>query len=374
MRKIFLAILLVPALAWGAPTSASDWYKEGANQYTLGNFEKAIDAFKRGFELETDDSKRAAYLYNIAQAYRQSNDCVKAQFFYKRFLSLKAADTVKPLSDKDRKSVEDFIKDLEPCAQQAASLGKRPPDSLQSDGDSGRQPDSARKDAAREPVKATRPTSAVTPASKEVAAIPHRAPGEAEAEDEDTGTPTKRAPLAPHLISARLTGGGTKVNAGKIDVPVQAMFALIAGYPIPVNRQLTVDAGLAFTFAPVPYTVAAQGTLPERNKTGQLMSIMANASPSYELIPQLDVRADIGVGALLFNASESEFTMGNPTSGILSMFHIRTALSVDYAVTPNVLITAAPFGFSYSPAKAGLDRSITSITAFDFMVGVGYRM
>jgi tetratricopeptide (TPR) repeat protein len=153
MRKILLAaVFVVPALAWAAPTTAGEWVKEGVNHYTLGNFDKAVDAFKRAFELETDESKRAAYVYNIAQSYRQANDCAKAQFFYRRFLSLKASDTVKPLTDKERKSAEDFIKDLEPCVQQAASLGRRPPEALQGSGDDKSSPPDVSKDH-KEPPK-----------------------------------------------------------------------------------------------------------------------------------------------------------------------------------------------------------------------------
>ena len=54
MRKISFAVLLLlmaSASAWAAPRTADEWYEEGANQYTLGNFEKAIDAFKAGFSL-----------------------------------------------------------------------------------------------------------------------------------------------------------------------------------------------------------------------------------------------------------------------------------------------------------------------------------
>jgi len=57
MRKICLAVLLMPALAWAEPKTADEWYKEGSNQYNLGNFDKAVEAFKQGFALEPDDSK-----------------------------------------------------------------------------------------------------------------------------------------------------------------------------------------------------------------------------------------------------------------------------------------------------------------------------
>ena len=35
------------------------------------------------------ESKKPAYLYNVAQAYRQGGKCKDAAFFYKRYLSLK---------------------------------------------------------------------------------------------------------------------------------------------------------------------------------------------------------------------------------------------------------------------------------------------
>src|SRR5262245_741239 len=158
MRKISFAVLLIPALAWAAPKTAEEWYEEGANQYTLGNFEKAIDAFKQGFSLEPDESKKANYLYNIAQAYRQTHDCKNALFFYKRFLALKANDTVKPLPAKTKKAVEDFITEADTCVRQQNQLSEKPPvnnvppdgeagDKGRSSGDKGRPPgETARQD------------------------------------------------------------------------------------------------------------------------------------------------------------------------------------------------------------------------------------
>src|ERR1043165_7951670 len=153
MRKICLAVLLVPALAWAQPKSppktAGDWYKEGENQYILGNFDKAVEAFKQGFSLESDEDKRAKYVFNIAQSYRQANDCGKGHFFYKRFLALKANPKVTPLDPQRRQEVEDRIKDLEACAQQAALISKRPPDSLpgEADGEKTSASVDTRKDA-----------------------------------------------------------------------------------------------------------------------------------------------------------------------------------------------------------------------------------
>jgi hypothetical protein len=370
MRKICLAILLVPALAWAQPKSppktAVEWYKEGENQYILGNFDKAVEAFKQGFSLETDEDKRAKYVFNIAQSYRQANDCSKAHFFYKRFLALKANPKVTPLDPQRRQEVEDRIKDLEACAQQAALISKRPPDSLPGDADGDRAPSGAdtRKDVHDD-------------ARKQVAA-PGNTPPASDEDRSDTGEPRLANPR-PHVLSARLTGGGTKLNMGPmVKVPVQAAFALVAGYPIAIDDKLTIDAGAVLTLTPVPYSVrdpmAPNMTGP--SKTALLTGAMANAGVSYEVAPKLAVRADFGVGALFFsNVSESRFTAGKETSGALTMFHLRIAPSADYAFTPNIIGTITPIAFTYSPPKAGLDDSIKNITSFDFlMVGIGYRM
>jgi opacity protein-like surface antigen len=366
MRKICLAVLLVPALAWAqpkqAPKTAVEWYKEGENQYILGNFEKAVEAFKNGFTLETDEDKRAKYVFNIAQSYRQANDCAKAHFFYKRFLALKASPKAAPLDPQSRQQVEDRIKDLEACAQQAALISKRPPDSLPGDEPDNKPPGGEVRKAAHDEVR------------PEVAAPGNAAAGTDEEERTDTGEPRPMG-ARPHLISARLTGGGTKVRMGPmVKVPVQAAFALTGGYPIAIDDRLTVDAGAVLTLTPVPYSVRQPMSTDETSKTALLTGVMANGGVSYEAAPRLSVRADIGLGALLFsNVSRSRFTNGNEASGALTMFHLRAAPAADYAFTPNILGTVT-VAFTYSPAKDGLDDTINSITSFDFMLGIGYRM
>jgi len=359
MRKICLATLLVPVLAWAQPRSANDWFKEGENQYNLGNFEKAIDAFKQGFALETKDANKPLYLYNVAQAYRLSGDCKNALFFYRRFLSLEDGNAAKPLDASTRKTVEGWISDAEACVQQATAFGKKPPsNNLPPDGDSGDKRSSdgdSRSDGHSD-------------GRKKAVATGHKAASEEE--DDDGGSITRPAPaVPPHLISARLTGGGTKVSAGNLDVPVQATFALIGGYPLAIDRWTTIELGAAFTFTPVPDTFNSS------SKTMQMISVMANAGVSYEVIPKLSVRGDLGLGVLLLgNASGTNFTMGMMTSGALTMFHVRGAASADYAVTPNIVVTVMPVAFSYSPPKTGLNDTIKSITAIDFMAGIGYRM
>jgi hypothetical protein len=335
------AMLLVPVIASAQSKTPEDYYKDGENQYNLGEFQKAIEAFKKGFELETSDSKKSAYLYNIAQSYRQAKDCSNAQFFYKRYLALKDNDTAKPLKPDKRAEIEERIKELEECARQQEAIRQKPPDQNPEDDPSRKPP---------EPEVAVKPT----PEEEEEPAIVETSDG------------------TPRVISIRGLGGGAKLTTGDLEVPVQATFALIAGYPLKVQEKVTLELGAGFTFTPVPYENAST----MESKSANLIAIVANVGTTYHVAPKFGLRGDVGVGVLLFTGvSESPFTANAPVDGgALSMFHLRVGLSADYAITPNVIATLAPIAFSYSPPKDGLSEDIKSITALDFMVGLGYRM
>src|SRR3954462_13575763 len=135
IRSVVLcAAVLLPALAFAEPKTADEWYSEGETQYNLGNFDKAADAFKQGYSLEAIDNKKPAYLYNVAQAYRQGGKCKDASFFYKRYLSLKDQDTAKPLNPDKRKEIEGWIDEIDQCEKSQVSIaGKRPDSTISPD-------------------------------------------------------------------------------------------------------------------------------------------------------------------------------------------------------------------------------------------------
>ena len=335
------AMLLVPVLASAQSKTPEDYYKDGENQYNLGEFQKAIEAFKKGFELETSESKKSAYLYNIAQSYRQAKDCSNAQFFYKRYLALKDNDTVKPLKPDKRTEIEERIKELEECARQQEAIRQKPPDQNPEDDPSKKPP---------------QPEVAVKPPL----------------EEEEEPAVVEKSDGTPRVISIRGLGGGAKLTTGDLEVPIQATFALLAGYPLKVQEKVTLELGAGFTFTPVPFEQAET----MESKSANLIAIIANVGATYHVAPKFGLRGDVGVGVLLFTGvSESPFTANAPVDGgALSMLHLRVGISADYAITPNVIATIAPIAFSYSPPKEGLSDDIKSITALDFMVGLGYRM
>jgi tetratricopeptide (TPR) repeat protein len=355
--------LLVPALAFAQPKSADDWYKEGETQYNLGNFDAAAEAFKQGFAVEPVESKKAAYLFNVAQAYRQGNKCRDSAFFYKRYLALKDQDTAKPLSASKRAEIEGLVQAQEECARQAEANARKPPDSTMKPDGSG-----------TETKTGTGTGTATGPGTgKQVGKAGGEGDDDEEEDDDDLGV-RRGAEGAPTLVSARFVGGGALVGAGGLDIPLQATFTLIAGYPVFAQDKLVIDAGLGLAYTPVPY----RNELTMGSATASLTHVLANAGASYRVAPKISVRGDLGLGVLAMGGIEqmgNPFTaQGAPTTGTLAMFALRVAASAEYELTPNLVATVMPLAFSVSPAKAGLREDIGSITRLDFMLGLGYRM
>lgn len=369
-KSLVCALVLAPALALAQPKSADDWYKEGETQYNLGNFDKAAEAFKQGFSQETVDSKKPAYLYNVAQAYRQGQKCKDAAFFYKRYLSLKDQDTAKPLKPDKRAEIEQRIAELEECARTQESISKKPPDNTISptgEGQTGNPKTTGGQTGGT-------PANTGTGTGTTVGQVGNGESDEGEGDEGEGDGITQSATLQPRVISARLVGGGAKVTAGDLTVPVLASFAVTAGYPVLSQDKLEVDAGVVFGFQPVPYKNSMTGA----DKTGQFISALVDAGATYTVAPKIGLRGDLGLGILAFSGiSEmgNPFTEGGaPTSGALTMFQLRVAASADYAITPNLVATVTPIAFSFAPAKTGLRDDIKSITRLDFMLGIGYRM
>ena len=360
IKTLVCGALLVPMLAVAQPKTPDDWYKEGETQYNLGNFDKAADAFKQGFALETVESKKSAYLYNVAQAYRQGGKCRDALFFYKRYLALKDADTAKPLSAEKRDQTERLIQEQEECVKKLDANASTPPGNTI-------PPEGSGSAATPNTTTGTGHGSATTVVAQSSGS------DEGSDSDEEPSTPTVMTP--PKMLNVRLDGGGAKISAGSaLTIPMQPSFALVAGYPVFIQDQLEIDAGIAASFTPLPFT----NTMTMEKQSASFISALADAGATYFVAPRIGLRADVGLGLLLFNGisdAGNPFTaMGAPTSGALTMFAVRAAVSGDYLITNNFFATITPLAFTYSPPKSGLRDDIKSITRLDFMVGVGYRM
>ncbi len=83
-------------------------YEDGVARYNIGEFDAAIDAFKKAYLL----TRRAGLLFNIAQAYRQkgAGSCALSLRFYRAYLREKPGAP-------DRADVEARMAELEGCAR-----------------------------------------------------------------------------------------------------------------------------------------------------------------------------------------------------------------------------------------------------------------
>ncbi len=116
-----LLLALCAGQAWAAPedpatTEAKRHFEEGSKAFALGEFPRAIQEYRAAFNAKPDP----VFLYNIAQAYRLSNDLRQALFFYKSFLS-NMPDAP------NRRAVEQRIRDTEAQLAKQREITEAPP-------------------------------------------------------------------------------------------------------------------------------------------------------------------------------------------------------------------------------------------------------
>src|SRR6185503_4516701 len=63
-------------------TAAKEHYNRGTSFYDLGKYDEAIKEFEAAYQLKNDP----AFLYNLAQSYRQAGNHERAVHFYKTYL------------------------------------------------------------------------------------------------------------------------------------------------------------------------------------------------------------------------------------------------------------------------------------------------
>ncbi|HEY5927255.1 MAG TPA: tetratricopeptide repeat protein [Kofleriaceae bacterium] len=348
---LVVALGVCPAVvAHADEASAKSLYEQGERAYNLGQFPKAIELFTQAYEA----SPKPAFLFNIAQTYRQAGDCKQSLFFYKRYLALAENDPKKPIKPELKAEVEKRITELDDCLKR--EIANKPPDSL--DNGSGS-------------------TTSTTPTKPKDQGTSTTITAQTEDGEEDTGEEEEEQEVPPGselpvLVSLRAIAGVAKLSAGSLDTKFQFAGTILGGYPLALGPKLALDLGAAFSFTPVPYRTSSN-----EQGSGTLIGVLANASPSYVVIPKLSVRGDVGAGVLVFaglGTAGNPFTMmGTPATGPLSTFMARVAVSADYAITPNLIVTVTPFAFTYSPPPSGFEDSISSLTTMSFLAGIGYR-
>jgi tetratricopeptide (TPR) repeat protein len=115
-----VVVLLVLACAWSsraqAEPRADKLFKIGQDQYNAGDFVGAAKSFVAAYQIDADP----AYLFNIAQAYRQAKLCAQAASYFKQFV---AAVKKPPNPEK----IDRLIGEMEACAAKQVATQPAPP-------------------------------------------------------------------------------------------------------------------------------------------------------------------------------------------------------------------------------------------------------
>lgn len=207
LTGIALAIACGVAFAQPAVKVAEEQFNRGNTAYNLGRFDEAVEHFTKAYEAWPQPE----FLYNIAQSYRLARNCKQALHFYKRFRSLKDADTANPLSPKKREEVDRFISQLTDCAAKADTTAGTPPDTIARPDKSGPADGKPVTSAAR-----TTPAS-TTPAATQTA--------QTEPETDDTETELAPSSSAGH---SKKVAGIVTAGAGLGLVVTGAVFGVMA--------------------------------------------------------------------------------------------------------------------------------------------------
>ena len=88
------------------PTSCS---RRARRTFKRGEYQAAIQLFQDAYSLVNDP----VYLFNIAQSYRKTLDCLAASDYYNRYLAQAANGDAKTAT-----KVQGWLRELEPCVEQ----------------------------------------------------------------------------------------------------------------------------------------------------------------------------------------------------------------------------------------------------------------
>jgi Tetratricopeptide repeat len=305
-----------------AAKKSLDHYQKGRTAYDLGRFEEAIKEFEAAYETKP----HPAYIYNLAQTYKQKGDHQKAVFYYRRYLKLEP-------TAKNREVIETRITELEDLIKKQADQREKPPDGLDTPDGQRTSPD------------ATRPGT-----------------------DPDVRTV---APMKPSVARLAVSAGPAFVSLGD-GPPVPTQFSVFAqgAYTLHFGKlDLELGAGLGLT--PMPFNTVDQTD----TGTSLLLSAVGLIGVRYAVHPRVGLRLEAGAGYQSMGGLKAgnPFTVDNEESSAVGMFAARGAVGVDFRVAGGLLISVMP-AFVFSPAPEKLDESISRVTRFEILVGIGYAL
>jgi len=373
---VLLAVSLSLAGAAGAAPPSTEsgkkaarpHYEKGAAEYNLGHFSESIAEFEKAYELDP----APILLFNIAQAHSQNGSNERAALFYRRYLE-QAPNAA------NRPEVEKRIKDLEEMMKQQNDVKRRPPTEV-----TDQQQEAARTDPTRASVQTTTPppmttpsvvTGSATPPAAAPAATPAATP---QPEGTVAGGPGATADDLGRRIRLRASGGLALPRFGGLEGSQPAQFSMRVGgeYTFDLGGPGYLDVGLGLSFVPFSYTRLDTGA----NVGSSFWGVMAAGVYRYRLTRELELSGEIGIGVIWLTGVGEESPFVKPdaggtvpgTSGALAMPSVSLGVAAIYRLPYRIFVYGQP-GFTFSKtATDGL--TISSVSRFDFALGVGYAL
>ena len=327
-------------LAVAQPKTADDWYKEGETQYNLGNFDKAADAFKQGFDARDRTRARS----------RRTSTTSRRRIARPRSARTRSSSTsatsrsrMQDTSSRSRREKRPRSRTGSTSSRSARRRRKRSATSRPISTDAARIP-TARHHGQRYGPRWAEAASAATRRGDDGKARPASSGNDRRRRQRRRRRPQRDLAARRSAVRRRSAPALSRCRS-------QATFALIAGYPIAVNDAARARARRGFTFTPVPYddrwrmqSKSAQfiGAAGERRRDvhGRAEDRRARRSRRRRAGVRRHQRA-----------RQPVHENGASTTGALAMFAVRVGVSADYAITPNVIATVDAVRVLVQPAE-----------------------
>ncbi|HVV17123.1 MAG TPA: tetratricopeptide repeat protein [Polyangia bacterium] len=348
-------------LAFGAPAraddagTARDLFTQGNTFYDLGQFDKAIDAWQRGYQLKNDPG----FLYNIGQAYRTMGDAEKAIFFYKRYL-------INAPKAKNRPEVEQKI------------------EALQTQIDERQAPPAGLAPGATAAAPAEPPPSVTPPAAP--AAAPPPSPPATTVPTAPPSAPPAESPAAPAVAPTAAEGAPVFELPRRIDVGLSLGFDTwssgLRNHAEP-SFAFAVDGGYTFgrPTASVRFRLGAIFSytfLKETSSTESFLSFLIDPTVVIRVVDRARISADLGLGSVTITGLKPTSTLlATPPPGQMLKVNgagvsrgvVRFGVAGEYDVMSGLSVFVWPA--IVTSAKSG--NFYGSLTRLEVLFGAAYR-
>ena len=327
---------------------ARESFTEGTASFNLGQWDKAIEAWQKGYQLKQDP----IFLYNIGQAYRKAENFERAIFFYKNYLrnAPKAPN---------REEVEQWIDQLQKLLEEQRRAKTAPPEDAMKESGTVSTP------AAREGATLSTSTGGGTSG---------QAPPVASTTAQPQAVRSRRVDLsvsagADIWLGSMPTPLPVNRNAGYTGTQILFSFSVSGGYTFFTRDRLSLRAGLRFGYSSLP-DQRKSGILnrcvdPSGNQnvtcatTDHLISVLAEPTLRLRLFRErLYGFVSIGFGALVFTGVEAGSFWLPPSASLTgdavttrAAFELRPSLGLEIRITQLFGVLVSPT-VVYSPKPA----------------------